>query len=116
MPVPRVHVEVAADARVENAEQAATLIRVAQEGLTNAARHAGSQNVWIRLVRAGGYCELVVEDDGRSAAPIRPGSGITGMRERVRELGGELEVTQVATGGLRIRARLPDAGASGMSA
>jgi signal transduction histidine kinase len=107
LPSPQVHVEVADDARVEDAERAATLVRLAQEALTNSARHAGAQNVWLRLTRDGDRLQLVIEDDGNVSGPLRPGHGVLGMRERVAELGGELEIGNADRGGLRLCARLP---------
>jgi glucose-6-phosphate-specific signal transduction histidine kinase len=107
LPSPRVHVEVAEDARVEDAERAATLVRLAQEGVTNSARHAGARNVWLRLTRDGDRLQLLIEDDGKVSEPLRPGHGVLGMRERVAELGGQLEIGSADNGGLRVCARLP---------
>lgn len=107
LPFAHVHVQVDEDARVNDAERAAALIRLAQESLTNAAKHASPQNVWLRLTRERDLLQLVVEDDGRLTYPVHPGHGLTGMRERVAALGGELEIGPAQTGGLRICARLP---------
>jgi signal transduction histidine kinase len=107
LPSPRVHIEVAEDARVENAERAAALVRLAQEGLTNSAKHAGSRNVWLRLTRDSDVLQLLIEDDGRVQEPLHPGHGVQGMRERVAELGGQLDIGNASAGGLRLCARLP---------
>jgi signal transduction histidine kinase len=107
LPSPRVHVEVADDARVEDAERAAALVRLAQEGLTNSARHAGARNVWLKLTREGDRLQLLIEDDGNVRQPLQPGFGVTGMRERVAELGGQLDISHAAAGGLRLCASLP---------
>jgi signal transduction histidine kinase len=107
LPSPRVHVEVAADARVADAERAAALVRLAQEGLTNAAKHSGSRNVWLTLRREGDRLQLLVEDDGIVREPLKPGHGVLGMRERVGELGGQLEIGTATSGGLRLCAYLP---------
>jgi signal transduction histidine kinase len=107
LPAPSVHVDVADDARVADAECAAALVRLAQEGLTNSARHAGSRNVWLKLTREGERLQLLIEDDGRSSAPLRPGHGVLGMHERVAELGGQLEIGNATAGGLRLCASLP---------
>jgi signal transduction histidine kinase len=107
LPRPRVAIEVDADARVRDADQAETLLRVAQEGLTNAARHGGAAHAWLRLRRQDGLLELSVEDDGSVRWPLRPGNGLTGMRERLARLGGELECAPSTRGGLRLSARLP---------
>ena len=107
LPSPSVHVEVAEDARVEDTERAATLVRLAQEGLTNAARHSGARNVWLTLTRDGDHLQLLIEDDGHVRKPLHPGHGVAGMRERVAELAGEIEIGEAEKGGLRLCARLP---------
>jgi two-component system sensor histidine kinase UhpB len=65
--------------------------RVAQEGLTNVARHAEASEVAISL-RGGAELELIVRDDGRGIRGGSAGSGIEGMRERARLVGGRLEI------------------------
>ncbi|MFN3842350.1 MAG: sensor histidine kinase [Rehaibacterium terrae] len=107
LPRPQVAIEVAADARAADAEQAETLLRIAQEGLTNAARHGGARRAWLRLAREGDALALHLDDDGRVRWPLVPGHGLTGMRERVERLGGTLELTPSRHGGLRLAARLP---------
>lgn len=83
--------------------------RVAQESLTNVARHSGAKRAWVRLSRITDGAVLTVEDDGRGlggAAP-RPHLGLLGMRERVTSVQGQLHLGQAAVGGLRVEARLP---------
>ncbi len=105
LPRPRVHVDVAADARVDDVVQAQALLRTAQEALTNAARHSGADNVWLRLAREGGRIVLEVRDDGRGSEVVRPGNGLAGMRERLEALGGGLALT--GDRGFRIDAWIP---------
>ena len=81
---------------------AATLIfRVVQEGLTNIAKHAQAHKVDISLRCAGQRVILKLRDDGRGCDPAmafatgsegQAGSGIGGMRDRVRLFGGELHI------------------------
>jgi signal transduction histidine kinase len=106
-PRPRVHLEVTDDARVESVAQAEVLLRAAQEALTNAARHAGADNVWIVLRRDGDRVTLAVRDDGRGGGELRFGHGLTGMRERLEGLGGALAVERTPTGGVALTASLP---------
>ncbi len=106
-PRPRVHLHVADAARPTDAEQAEVLLRAAQEGLTNAARHARAENVWLSLDARGGALELVVEDDGVYAGTHRTGHGLTGMRERLESAGGTLSTGRREGGGFRLLARLP---------
>ncbi len=80
--------------------------RVVQEALTNVARHAGAKTVVVRLGYGADALSVQVDDDGRGGdAP--PGTGIRGMAERARALGGELTAAPREGGGYRVRARLP---------
>ncbi|MFE5394532.1 sensor histidine kinase [Streptomyces sp. NPDC056568] len=86
--------------------------RIVQEALTNAARHAGPAEVTVRLDYGTwheGELTIGVEDDGAAdpAHPPAPGTGLTGMRERVTALGGTLLAAPRAQGGFSVRARLP---------
>jgi signal transduction histidine kinase len=90
---------------------ATTLYRVLQESLTNVARHAGARNVAVRLQDLAGEILLIVKDDGCGMAPPDPlrkrSYGLIGMRERVRLLGGSLDVSSGAGAGTRIEVSLP---------
>ena len=86
------------------------LYRVAQEGLTNAAKHAGpGASVAVRLRVRPGLVELEVSDDGYGGPSPVPGTGtgLVGMRERVVAVGGTLEAGTKPRGGFRVRARIP---------
>jgi PAS domain S-box-containing protein len=92
---------------------ATALYRIAQEAMTNVARHAGAARVRIELERAEGAraVRLRVEDDGRGIAPAevaRPDAlGLVGMRERAAALGGAVRIEASAPGGTRVTAELP---------
>ena len=86
--------------------------RIVQEALTNAARHAGPAKITVRIDYGGGgdgELTIDVDDDGAAdpARPPVPGTGLTGMRERVSALGGTLRAAPRAEGGFAVRARLP---------
>ncbi len=87
------------------------LFRIAQEALNNVARHARAENVLLRLVIRGGWLQLQVVDDGQGCDPevaLRSGgSGLGGMRERVRLHGGRLDLHSSPGNGARIRAVVP---------
>jgi signal transduction histidine kinase len=87
----------------------AASFRIVQEALTNVARHAGPHaHAYVRLTRQDGVVEVDVRDDGRGApSTMRPGGGITGMRERATALGGYFEAGGAAGGGFRVSASLP---------
>jgi signal transduction histidine kinase len=71
---------------------------VVQEGITNAVRHAEAEQVTVTLRRDHDRLRLDIRDDGRARTPIRAGHGLTGMRERVDEHGGELVIDRDASG------------------
>lgn len=89
----------------------ATAYRVIQEALTNTLRHARARRARVLLERDGEEFVVTVTDDGRTVdVPVREGSGLTGMRERVRMAGGAVEFGSVPAGGFRVSARLPVGG------
>lgn len=114
----RVDAQGAGAERVDS-ETALAAYRIAQEALTNVARHAEARTVRVRarIVRAGagGALTLDVEDDGggitrgagRQGPAGRSGSGIQGMRERAAILGGTLSVRGRSGGGTIVSARIP---------
>ena len=74
--------------------------RVLQESLTNAARHARADAVSVEVFELDGQLHLNVTDDGQGFVATDPteGFGLTGMRERVALVGGELEVSSSPAG------------------
>ncbi len=98
----------------------ASLYRIAQEAITNAAKHAEATRVSLRLRlqetgsatsdRHGGEIELTVEDDGKGSSidiATKAGMGLLGMRERIAELGGQLSFEARYPTGLVLRAVIP---------
>ncbi|MBZ6199929.1 sensor histidine kinase [Streptomyces olivaceus] len=83
------------------------LYRVAQEGLTNTARHADAARVEVSLAPAGGAVTLTITDDGRGIEAACEGAGIRGMRERVLLIGAALDITSAPGAGTRIRLTAP---------
>ena len=83
------------------------VFRVAQESLTNAARHAETTRVDLTLERNGRRLVLRVRDYGAGMDGARPGSGIRGMRERALLIGADLSITGVSSGGTEVRLSLP---------
>jgi signal transduction histidine kinase len=86
------------------------LFRIAQESLTNVARHARASAVRLELEESETACVLRVEDDGigipESAAAGRS-LGLAGMRERAAELGGQLAFERLSPSGTRVTASVP---------
>jgi two-component system sensor histidine kinase UhpB len=92
-------------------EQASTLYRIAQEALTNAARHAAAASVKLSLINRRGNAILTLRDNGCGLDPDRLQDpqchGILGMRERARMAGGSLEIKGIPGKGTRVEARVP---------
>lgn len=83
--------------------------RVAQEALTNAARHSGAERIDVTLRRAGDGVELAVADDGQGFAfeQSERGLGIGGMRERALLIGAELTIESRPGHGTTVRLSVP---------
>jgi len=89
--------------------------RIAQEALTNIARHAHARRVRVEVARRDSELELVVSDDGagfdvaraRERAHHGESFGLLGMEERATLLGGSLELTSAPGKGTRLEARFP---------
>ncbi|MFB9526094.1 sensor histidine kinase [Nonomuraea roseola] len=83
--------------------------RIVQEALTNITRHAGDASASVHIGYHPGELVLQVDDDGtaRPGQVLAPGNGLTGMRERVTELGGRLRAHPRPEGGFTVRAELP---------
>ena len=82
------------------------LLRIAQEALTNAVKHAEATTARVRLTADAHALELVVEDDGRGRAGAVDGIGTASMRERAVEIGGEVHIGACGPG-TRVRVRVP---------
>ncbi|MBN0041286.1 sensor histidine kinase [Cellulosimicrobium cellulans] len=89
--VPRVRLTVEDDVTVDE-EQTVVLVRVVQEALTNAIRHAEATVLDVTVTAEEGRVRLVAQDDGRGAARVEPGNGLRGIEERVRAAGGTVRL------------------------
>jgi len=96
-------------------ESETAIFRVVQESLTNIHRHSGSSAARIRLRQRDSEIAVEISDKGKGIPPEKreemssagtPGVGIRGMRERLRQLGGTLDLTSNATGTV-VTVRLP---------
>lgn len=77
------------------------------ESLTNAQRHADASQATVRLSHSGDILRVEVADDGRGGANPDRGSGLRGLSDRVRALGGDLEIESEPGQGTRVRAAIP---------
>jgi len=97
------------------AEMETAIFRVVQECLTNIHRHSGSPVARIRVRERDGTCQVEIEDKGKGipskkleemASAGTPGVGIRGMQERIRQLGGTMELSSGSNGTI-VTVRLP---------
>jgi len=107
IPRPRIHLGLPPDLAVEDPETAHLLLRCCQEIVTNAAKHAQAENLWLDVVQEGGAIEVRARDDGRGAAEVAAGRGLAGMRERLERAGGRLEVATRPGMGFAVAALVP---------
>jgi two-component system CheB/CheR fusion protein len=87
---------------LEDSVPALQLFRIAQEAVHNALRHAEASQLVLRLKREAGRLEISVTDDGRGMRDMpagHPGTGLEGMRQRARLLGGDCSVQPRDGGG-----------------
>jgi len=118
----RVKLEVPADFGRLSAELETTIFRIVQEALTNIHRHSGSPTATIRISHADSQVCVEVADQGKGMSSdrrtdkelqARAGVGLRGMRERLRQLGGTLEIGSGPNGkGTTILVQLPIGGNS----
>ena len=90
-------------------EQELVVYRVAQEALTNIARHARATRADVSLTRRDGAVVLTVRDDGSGLPPgaLSSSNGIRGMRERAMLIGARIAIGPAAGGGTEIALRVP---------
>jgi len=107
VPRPQIHLDIPDGLRTPDPERAHTLLRCAQEIVTNAARHSQAANLWISVRCEAGTLRIEARDDGRGSEHADGGFGIRGMRERVAQAGGELRVVTQPGRGFEVTALLP---------
>jgi PAS domain S-box-containing protein len=113
----KVDLQVPADFGRLSAELETTIFRIVQEALTNIHRHSGSPTATIRISHGEHDVRVEVADEGKGMSPdrridkdlqVRAGVGLRGMRERLRQLGGTLEIASGPNGkGTTILVQLP---------
>jgi signal transduction histidine kinase len=107
IPRPRVHLAIPDDLAVEDAGLAHLLLRCCQEIATNAAKHAQAENLWLELVREGDAVGVRARDDGRGSERVEDGRGLSGMRQRLEQAGGRLEIATGPGRGFAVAALVP---------
>jgi signal transduction histidine kinase len=107
--VSRTSLPVAVDVCDERFDPAveATAYFVVAEALTNVAKHAGATGAHVRVQHDDGVLSVAVHDDGAGGAALEGSSGLLGLDDRVRSLGGRLRVDSPPGRGTSIEALLP---------
>ncbi len=107
-PQTRYELKIKGDEQRLTPEQTIALYRIAQEALSNAARHAAAENIELGLDIGQTAASLRINDDGQACAlPTGGGLGLIGMRERAAAAGGKLQLNLNAPHGLVVRAEIP---------
>jgi two-component system, NarL family, sensor histidine kinase DegS len=104
-----------------NSIQRTVLYRIAQEALTNVARHAHASRVDVSIHRLSRAVGVIIKDNGKSfevervlQAKKNKRLGLLGMRERVEMVGGRLRVESAPGKGTTIRAEIPFTNGNGV--
>jgi len=102
----RVHLDLPEPLALDDSARAHCVLRCVQEIVTNALRHARAENLWIRIAcEDDGAISVDAKDDGCGASVVRTGGGLSGMRARLEEMGGFLNVASAPS--FAVSARLP---------
>jgi signal transduction histidine kinase len=107
---PQIEVAIEGTAQTLPESLARNLLRIAQEAVANARKHAGAKRVTVRLRFSDGTLELRVSDDGPGITPAvesRPHFGLLTMRERATEVGGVLRVQSLEGMGTEVGVTVP---------
>ena len=95
---------------IDDAARAHCVLRCVQEIVTNTLRHARASNLWIKIEQHNGGIAVDAKDDGRGAPALTAGHGLSGMRARLEELGGFLQIAPAPS--FTVSAQLPLGGKS----
>jgi signal transduction histidine kinase len=107
VPEPMIHLDLPVDLAMTDPRRAQVLLRCVQEMITNSVRHAQAKNLWISLVQDADGVHLKARDDGRGTRTVQAGNGLNGMAERLRQLGGKLDIETGPGQGFALRAWVP---------
>jgi signal transduction histidine kinase len=104
---PAPHLTIRGDVQIDQPVLAHTLVRCVQELVTNVLKHADADNLWVDVERTEAGISAQVRDDGAGCGDLRPGFGLSGVRERLEQIGGELTIDCACARGMTVTARLP---------
>jgi signal transduction histidine kinase len=99
------------------------VFRIIQEALTNVFRHSSARKCWVSVTKEANQVQVLVRDDGvgitdeiAAFSPENIGVGIGGIRQRIKEVGGELRLKNAAPSGAILEAIIPISAASAHAA
>jgi signal transduction histidine kinase len=107
VPEPEIHLDLPHELSMTDPLRAQVMLRCAQEMITNSVRHARAKNLWISLVHDEDGVAMIARDDGRGTDAVEVGNGLKGMAERLRQLGGELNIESSPGAGFSLHAWVP---------
>ncbi|WP_083487696.1 sensor histidine kinase [Pseudoxanthomonas dokdonensis] len=102
-----IHMDIQEPLTLDDPHRAHVLLRCTQEIITNAVRHAHASNLWVHCWRTGADLCIDARDDGGGASLVVAGNGLRGMRERLAQYGGQLQVESQPGQGFRLQITLP---------
>ena len=105
---PQIVLRVPESLQISEPQRAEVLLRCVQEIITNAVRHSNATKLQIEVDRNGSGIEVRARDDGQGAAVLRPGLGLTGMKERLEQVGGRLTLHSQPGKGFEVNAWIPE--------
>ncbi|TZF87411.1 sensor histidine kinase [Cognatilysobacter lacus] len=107
-----IHMDIESPLTLDDPERAHVLLRCTQEIITNAVRHSGANDLWLTARRENATIVMTARDDGRGADLLVAGNGLRGMRERLAQYGGSLDIETRPGDGFQLRLVLPIAAAT----
>ena len=103
----KIHLTLPPDLVLDDPNRAQVIVRCVQEVITNTLKHADAKNLWLELIHTPNGIEIHAKDDGRGAKEVTAGNGLSGMKERLASIGGDLSLTSSPGEGFSLHARLP---------
>lgn len=105
--VPALHLDVSPAIVVRDSATAQVALRAVQEIVTNAVKHSNARNLWLTVAQNDGTLSINARDDGDGSDHVVLGNGLRGMRERVEEAKGSIEISSMRGKGFSVEVRLP---------
>ncbi len=108
VPAPTVHLQLKGDLRFREPARAEVLVRCVQEVVTNAMRHSDATHLWVVVSEDANGVSVRAWDDGRGVESVRFGAGLSGMQERLDQVGGTMAVESRVGSGFSLTLRVPE--------